>query len=52
MKKLETVRQSDLAVLLSTGVAGQFLNDLRTNADLADGNCPEDYTRIQRQPAL
>lgn len=31
MKKLETVRQSDLAVLLSTGTAGQFLNDLRTN---------------------
>jgi len=31
MKKLETVRQSDLAVLLSTGIAGQFVNDLRTN---------------------
>lgn len=31
MKKLETVRQSDLAVMLSTGIAGQFLNDLRTN---------------------
>ena len=31
MKKLKTVRQSDLAVLLSTGIAGQFVNDLRTN---------------------
>lgn len=31
MKKLETVRQSDLATLLQTGIAGQFLNDLRTN---------------------
>ena len=31
MKKLETVRQSDLVVLLSTGIAGQFVNDLRTN---------------------
>ena len=31
MKKLEMIRQSDLAVLLSTGIAGQFVNDLRTN---------------------